>query len=243
MKKVLVIILTVVMCCVCCGSESLGYSLLYNDKPIVDKSQAEQFLKDRHASKKMLNCLDFIYEYSEEVGIDPGVIIAMSSIETGYGKSHLFVAHNNPGGIKSSRTGDGWAHYDSAEDGYRGMINLLATYAGLRNPNSYLYGVSKTTQGLAGIYWTNYGNDKGYHGQLSRQIKTMRSYPIKKQEKKAEVKIDINKPQSKDDSKADDIINDIIKPEKEKSGIDIIYDILNRGKSSNGYDFIMKFLE
>ena len=241
MKKFLVIILTIVMCFSLYGSESLGYSLLYNDKPIVDESQAEQYLKDRHASKKMLNCLDFIYEYSEEVGIDPSIIVAMSAIETGFGKSNLFVNHNNPGGIKAV---GGWKHFNSPQDGYRYMINLLATYAGLRNSDSRLYGASKTTQGLAGIYWTNYGNDRGYHRQLSSVIKTMRAYPIKKEAKeKKEVKIDINKPQSKDDSKADDVINNIIESKKEKSGIDIIYDILNRGKSSNGYDFIMKFLK
>ena len=240
MKKILVIILTAIMCFMLCGSESLGYSLLYNDKSIIDKSQAEQFLKDRHASKKMLDCLDFIYEYGEEVGIDPGIVVAMSSIETGYGKSKLFIYKNNPGGIKAR---NGWARYDTAKDGYKAMINLLATYAGTNNnTGSYLYGKATTTQQLGNYYWVENGCDSGYHRQLSRQIEKMRSYPIKK-ETKEEVKIDINKSQSKDKDKADDIINDIIEPEKKKSVINIIYDILNKGKSSNGYDFIMKFLK
>lgn len=231
-KKLLIIVLAIIMC-IACTSNSLAYPLTYQDTPLIDKSQAEQFLKDRYASKKMLNCLDYIYEYSKEVGIDPGVVVAMSSIETGYGKSHLFVAHNNPGGIKSSRSSDGWAHYDSAKAGYRAMINLLATYAGINNnTKSYLYGVSKTTQGLAGIYWTNYGNDRGYHGMLSRQIEKMRSYPI------------IKKETIKQTNKKQDVLKKV-KPKaatKPSSGLDIIYDILGKDKNSSGYDYIMNIL-
>lgn len=239
MKKIFSIVLSFVICFMLYTNSSYAYPLLYNDKPIIDKSQAEQFLIDRHASKKMLDCLDFIYEYAEEVGIDPGIVVAMSSIETGYGKSNLFVNHNNPGGIKSSRTRNGWAHYDSAEDGYRGMINLLATYAGLRNPNSYLHGVSKTTQGLAGIYWTNYGNDRGYHGQLSRQIETMRSYPIKKEKiKKIENELEI-----KDTNTTKTENEATLKPKNDSNGLSIIFDILNKDNFSSGYDYIMNFLK
>ena len=235
-KKLLTFILSIIICIVCTGN-SLAYPLTYQKTPIIDKSQAEQFLKDRNASKKMLDCIDFIYDYGKQVGIEPGIVIAMSSIETGYGKSHLFVAHNNPGGIKSSRTSDGWAHYSSAKEGYKGMMNLLATYAGINNnTRSYLYGVSKTTQGLAGIYWTNYGNDYGYHNQLSRQIETMRSYPIKKAAvkniqniKNTEIKIRTNK-------KA-------MRPEEKHSSIDIIYDILNGDNKSSGYEMIMNLLK
>ena len=138
-KKILIIILFIAMFLLCTSS-SMAYPLTYSGEPLIDKSQAEQYLKDRHASKKMLNCLDFIYDYAEEVGIDPSEIVAMSAIETGFGKSHLFVAYNNPGGIKSSHTSNGWAHYKTAKDGYKGMINLLATYDGLINKRSYLYG-------------------------------------------------------------------------------------------------------
>lgn len=240
-KKIVIIILAIIMCIVS-TSNSLAYPLTYQDTPIIDKSQAEQFLKDRHASEKMLDCIDFIYEYGKEVGIEPGIVIAMSSIETGYGKSHLFVAHNNPGGIKSSRTGDGWAHYSSAKEGYRAMINLLATYAGVNsNTRSYLYGVSKTTQGLAGIYWTNYGNDWGYHNQLSRQIEKIRSYPIIK---KSENKIKTNKKEEVERKESNKKEQNIIKSEKEEyKGIDIIYDILNKNDSDSAYDFIMNFLK
>lgn len=237
-KKILVIILFIAMFLLCTSS-SMAYPLSYSGEPLIDKSQAEQYLKDRHASKKMLNCLDFIYDYAEEVGIDPSEIVAMSAIETGFGKSHLFVAYNNPGGIKSSHTSNGWAHYKTAKDGYKGMINLLATYDGLINKKSYLYGLSKTTEGLAGIYWTNYGNDLGYHKQLSKVIETMRSYPIKKTKaiKKQEI--------IKQENPKKIIKKSTNKPvtTKKRTGIDIIYDILNKDDSNSGYDYIMNFLK
>ncbi|WP_254555262.1 glucosaminidase domain-containing protein, partial [Salmonella enterica] len=81
--------------------DAYAYPITYNDAPLIDKSQTVQFLKDRNASKKMLDCVDFVYEYAESKGIDPSIIMAISSIETGYGKSRLFVYNNNPGGIKA----------------------------------------------------------------------------------------------------------------------------------------------
>lgn len=233
MKSKIFIILLSICIILLCTSSSTAYPLTYSGKPLVDKSQAEQYLKDRHASKKMLNCLDFIYDYAEEIRIDPSEIVAMSAIETGFGKSHLFVAYNNPGGIKSSHTSNGWAHYKTAKDGYKGMINLLATYDGLRNPHSYLFGVSKTTEGLAGIYWTNYGNDAGYHKQLSKVIETMRSYPIKKTKivKQENSKKLIRKSTKKPATT------------KNHTGINIIYDILNKDDNTSGFDYIMNFLK
>lgn len=231
-RKILIVLLSIYMV-LSCTSSSTAYPLTYSGKPLIDKSQAEQYLKDRHASKKMLDCLDFIYDYAEKIRLDPSEVVAMSAIETGFGKSHLFVVYNNPGGIKSSHTSNGWAHYKTAEDGYKGMINLLATYDGLINKKSYLYDVSETTEGLAGIYWTNYGNDAGYHKQLSKVIETMRSYPIKKQNT-----IKPSKPKK------------LIKKSTEKpiitknhTGIDIIYDILNKDDNTSGFDYIMNFLK
>ena len=168
-----------IIMCVTFSSGAYAYPITYNNAPLVDKSQTIQFLKDRKASKKMLDCVDFVYEYAESKGIDPSIIMAMSSIEAAYGKSRLFIYNNNPGGIK---TRNGWAHFDTIEDGYRYMINLLATYAGTNNnTTSYLYGKAKTTQQLGNYYWVENGCDAGYHRQLTIQIENMRSYPIIKE--------------------------------------------------------------
>lgn len=202
-----------------------AYPLKDKGKHEVDISQARQFLIDHNASPSLLESLDYIYKYSEEVGIDPSLIVAMTTIETGYGKSNLFVNNNNPGGIKSL---NGWACYENKQQGFKAMINLLATYAGIKNPNSWLYGYSDTTQGLAGMYWTN-DEDAGYHTLLTKVINNMKKY-----EKKSIVS---KKPETTNNK----IIDDILKNNRTSSS-SIIYDILeNRSKDDSGYNYIMKF--
>ena len=229
MKKLIVFVIAIIMCIVF-SSGTYAYPITYNDTPLIDKSQTVQFLKDRNASKKMLNCINFVYEYAESKGIDPSIIMAISSIETGYGKSRLFVYNNNPGGIKSR---NGWAHYDTIEDGYKAMINLLATYAGTNNnTTSYLYGKAKTTQQLGNYYWVENGCDAGYHRQLTRQIEKMRSYPIIKEKPVKKEPVITKKFQKKNDSH-----------KRQRSGVDIIFDILDDKEHSSGYDFIMNLLK
>ena len=123
------------------------------------------------------------------------------------------------------------------------MINLIATYAGLMNKHSYLYGYSKTTEGLAGMYWTNYGNDYGYHNQLTRMVKMMQSFPRgeetvvedKPKETASEIKkynkknIDKNNSKKENKKSASSILYDILNGKKNNSNaFDIIYDILNK---------------
>ena len=228
MKKLIVFIIAIIMCVTFSG-DAYAYPIIYNDAPLIDKSQTVQFLKDRNASKKMLDCVDFVYEYAESKGIDPSIIMAISSIETGYGKSRLFVYNNNPGGIKAR---NGWARYDTAKDGYRAMINLLATYAGTNNnTGSYLYGKATTTQQLGNYYWVENGCDSGYHRQLTRQIEKMRSYPII-EEKSIKKPVVLKQPQKKSTSH-----------KRQHSGADIIFDILDNKEHSSGYDFIMNLLK
>ena len=228
MKKLIVFVMAIVMCIVF-SSGTYAYPITYNDAPLIDKSQTVQFLKDCKASKKMLDCIDFVYEYAESKGIDPSIIMAISSIETGYGKSRLFVYNNNPGGIKAR---NGWARYDTAKDGYRAMINLLATYAGTNNnTSSYLYGKATTTQQLGNYYWVENGCDSGYHRQLTRQIEKMRSYPII-EEKPIKKPVVLEQPQKKNTSH-----------KRQHSGADIIFDILDNKEHSSGYDFIMNLLK
>ena len=228
MKKLIVFVMAIIMCIVF-SDGVYAYPITYNDAPLIDKTQTVQFLKDRNASKKMLDCVDFVYEYAESKGIDPSIIMAISSIETGYGKSRLFVYNNNPGGIKAR---NGWARYDTAKDGYRAMINLLATYAGTNNnTGSYLYGKATTTQQLGNYYWVENGCDAGYHRQLTRQIEKMRSYPII-EEKPIKKPVVLEQPQKKSTSH-----------KRQHSGADIIFDILDDKEHSSGYDFIMNLLK
>ena len=233
MKKIIVILLTL-MLVGSTGFRTHAYELV-ND-PTITQSQVIACLKHYNASDKIINAVPFVYEYAQKVGIDPGIVMAMSTIETGWGKSRLFRYNNNPGGLKAKR---GWGKFSSVEEGYTRMINLLATYAGLMNKDSYLYGYSTTTEGLAGMYWTNYGNDYGYHNQLTSMVKMMQSFPkgeedepnpekdvtkTKTQEKKSRPKS-----KKKSSSSAVDKIYEILNRKKPKSSaLDIIYHILNR---------------
>lgn len=226
--------------------QSDAYSIILKDKnePIIKQEQAIACLKAHNANPKMIKAVPFIYEYATKVGVDPGLVIAMTSIETGWGKSRLFRYNNNTGGLKGK---GGWQKFDTPEDGYRAHINLLATYAGLMNKHSWLYGYSKTTEGLAGMYWTNSGNDYGYHDQLTAMIKLYQRYPInkgikkevKEEEKKNENIIttskkigDINKKEENGDTKdnsALSIINNILhKDSAHKSAIDMMFDAIGK---------------
>lgn len=218
-----------------------AYSIILKDKnePIIKQEQAIACLKAHNANPKMIKAVPFIYEYATKVGVDPGLVIAMTSIETGWGKSRLFRYNNNTGGLKGK---GGWQKFNTPEDGYRAHINLLATYAGLMNKHSWLYGYSKTTEGLAGMYWTNSGNDYGYHDQLTAMIKLYQRYPINnknKEENKNKSNIttskkieDINKKEENgntEDDSALSIINNILdKDSAHKSAIDMIFDAIGK---------------
>ena len=222
-KKILILFIAFILTFLSCGSSN-AYDIA--TKATTDISQARQFLTDRHASKKMMDSLDFIYDYCAEIGIDPTLVVAISSIETGYGKSNLFVNYNNPGGIKAR---SGWKRFDTIEDGYRYMIKLLATYAGLINENSWLYGKATTTQQLGNYYWVENGCDRGYHSQLTRQIRTIQSYKVIKIAKKKTKEIKEDKKEGNKNSK--DIIDKAM--DNKKTPTSIINDILKRKSNKN----------
>ena len=218
MKRIRVIVSFIIAFCMF-TNYSYGFELII-DKPMAHKSQVIQFLNDRNASDKFLDCVDYIYEYCDKVGIDPTIVIAMSSIETGYGKSNLFVNYNNPGGIKSK---NGWKRSDTIKDGYKYMINLLGVYSGKIYSTSWLYDKAHTTQELGNYYWVENGCDRGYHNLLTKVINTILSYDIQEdivEEKKENIK---SIPENKN-----------VK--------DKILEIINRNKSNNGRKLLEKYM-
>lgn len=145
--------------------------------PLAHKSQVIQCVKDRKASKKFIDSVDFVYKYSQKLNVDATIVMAISCLETGYGKSNLFMNYNNPGGIRSR---NGWKQFDSIEDGYKYMIELLATYSGQINKSWRIYNKAITTEELGNYYWIENGVDKGYHNKLTVMIDTILSYPIER---------------------------------------------------------------
>ena len=209
-----------------------GYS---DKKPIIaTKStttpyQAEQFLKDRNATQEMINCVDFVYDYCEKVGIDATLIIGISSIETGYGKSNLCRNNNNPGGMKARR---GWMRFKSLKSGYKAMIDKIAVMSGVKKSNSYYYNSCKYIEDLGNIYWCENSVDYGYYSMLCKQMNSIKSY-------KKYVKKKVNKPKKQIITNKKTRKNKIIikAPPKKQSAKDYLMSFTKR-KKKNGMELI-----
>ena len=198
--------------------------------------QAEQFLKDRNATQEMINCVDFVYDYCEKVGIDATLIIAQSSIETGYGKSRLCRKYNNVGGMKASR--GGWMKFNSLKDGYRAMINKIAVMAGVRKSSAYYFNSCYYIEDLGNIYWVENGCDYGYYNMLVGQMNRIKSYRryVKKKVNKPKKQIITNKKTRKNKiiikaqpkkQSAKDYLMSFTK-RKKKSGMELIYGAIKK---------------
>ena len=192
--------------------------------------QAEQFLKDRNATQEMIDCIDFVYDYCEKVGIDATLIIAQSSIETGYGKSRLCRKYNNVGGMKASR--GGWMKFNSLKDGYRAMINKIAVMAGVRKSSAYYFNSCYYIEDLGNIYWVENGCDYGYYNMLCKQMNQIKSY-------RRYVKKKVNKPKKQTITKKKTRKNKIIikAPPKKQSAKDYLMSF-TKGKKKNGMELI-----
>ena len=191
--------------------------------------QAEQFLKDRNATQEMIDCVDFVYDYCEKVGIDATLIIAQSSIETGYGKSHLCRKYNNVGGMKASR--GGWMKFNSLKDGYRAMINKIAVMAGVRKSSAYYFNSCYYIEDLGNIYWVENGCDYGYYNLLCKQMNAIKSY--KKYHNKK-----VNKPKKQSSNKKKPSKKVTIKPIKKKQSAKDYLMSFTKGKKKNGMELI-----
>ena len=209
-----------------------GYS---DKKPVIATEntttpyQAEQFLKDRNATQEMINCVDFVYDYCEKVGIDATLIIAQSSIETGYGKSRLCRKYNNVGGMKASR--GGWMKFNSLKDGYRAMINKIAVMAGVRKSSAYYFNSCYYIEDLGNIYWCENSVDYGYYNLLCKQMNTIKSY--KKYHNKK-----VNKPKKQSSNKEKSSKKITIRPIKKKQSAKDYLMSFTKGKKKNGMELI-----
>lgn len=228
-KKIILLLITLTLIIPC-----LGYS---ESKPLIatdnttTPSQAEQFLSDRNATKEMMDCIPFIYDYCDKIGIDATLIIGISSIETGYGKSNLCKNNNNPGGMKARR---GWMKFNSLKDGYKAMIDKIAVMSGVKKSNSYYYNSCKYIEDLGKIYWCENSVDHGYYNMLVKQLNRIKSYKrlekkvtkkVKENKLKENKKITINPPKKKQSAK--DYLMSFTKKDK-KSGMELIYGAIKK---------------
>lgn len=230
-KRIILLLITLTLIIPC-----LGYS---ESKPLITTSntttpyQAEQFLRDRNTTEEMIDCIPFVYDYCEKVGIDATLIVGISSIETGYGKSNLCRNNNNPGGMKARR---GWMKFKTLKDGYKAMIDKIAVMSGVKKSNSYYYNSCKYIEDLGKIYWCENSVDYGYYNMLCKQMNTIKSY--KKVDKEKETKKESKKVNKKNETKkvtieapkkqsAKDYLMSFTKGKK-KSGMELIYGALKK---------------
>lgn len=212
-KKLLIFILSIILALIV-RDIAKAEEMIIATKNTTTKEQAIAFLEDRNASKEMIDCIPFIYEYCEEVGIDATIIVGISSIETGYGKSNLFIHNNNPGGMKARK---GWMKFNTLEDGYRTMINKIATMAGVRESSSFYYNSCYYVSDLGNVYWVENGCDRGYYNNLISQMNKIISYDTKVNDKPV-----VETKDNRVNLSAKDYIMSYIK-KKRKSGLDMIY--------------------
>lgn len=223
MKKLWYIILSLILALILHDITD-AYSPIIATDNTTTAEQAIEFLKDRNATKSMLDCVPFIYDYCEEVGIDATIVIGISSLETGYGKSNLFIRNNNPGGMKARR---GWMKFDTLEDGYRTMINKIAVMAGVRESKSFYYNTCYYVRDLGNIYWVENGCDRGYYNNLISQMNKIASYEVINEESKKEIIVE------KEERKLTPKEYIMSFKSKKGNGMKLIDDILRRDDNEN----------
>ena len=223
MKKLWYIILSLILALILHDITD-AYSPIIATDNTTTAEQAIEFLKDRNATKSMLDCVPFIYDYCEEVGIDATIVIGISSLETGYGKSNLFIRNNNPGGMKARR---GWMKFDTLEDGYRTMINKIAVMAGVRESKSFYYNTCYYVRDLGDVYWVENGCDRGYYNNLIRQMNKIASYEIVNEEQRKEIIVE------KEERKLTPKEYIMSFKSKKGNGMKLIDDILRRDDNEN----------
>ena len=223
MKKLWYIILSLILALILHDITD-AYSPIIATDNTTTAEQAIEFLKDRNATKSMLDCVPFIYDYCEEVGIDATIVIGISSLETGYGKSNLFIRNNNPGGMKARR---GWMKFDTLEDGYRTMINKIAVMAGVRESKSFYYNTCYYVRDLGNIYWVENGCDRGYYNNLISQMNKIASYEVINEEPKKEIIVE------KEERKLTPKEYIMSFKSKKGNGMKLIDDILRRDDNEN----------
>lgn len=223
MKKLWYIILSLILALILHDITD-AYSPVIATDNTTTAEQAIEFLKDRNATKSMLDCVPFIYDYCEEVGIDATIVIGISSLETGYGKSNLFIRNNNPGGMKARK---GWMKFDTLEDGYRAMINKIAVMAGVRESKSFYYNTCYYVRDLGNMYWVENGCDRGYYNNLISQMNKIASYEVINEESKKEIIVE------KEERKLTPKEYIMSFKSKKGNGMKLIDDILRRDDNEN----------
>ena len=82
MKRIVKLILIIILIGMTAVSTTFSYDILA-EYPMATQDQVYQCAKDRNASQEFLDIIPFVYEYSQQLGVDPTIVLAISCLETG----------------------------------------------------------------------------------------------------------------------------------------------------------------
>ena len=135
-KKIFVCFLILFFSSYMIGHADYSNYRIYNE-PTSTLEQCEQWAKDIHANDLFKSWIPLAYDISLEYGIDPTVLIAQTSIETGYARFGGVIdsSYHNTCGMKVVKGGDNYdrkvhQRFTSWEVGFRAQAQHLRLYAG-----------------------------------------------------------------------------------------------------------------
>lgn len=88
--------------------------------------EAKRIAIDESLKGEMSGQIEYFYDRSIELGLDPVYVVALAAWETGDGTSNICVNKHNFGGMRS---GGEWTRFESKEAGIEAFLNLLVSYA------------------------------------------------------------------------------------------------------------------
>lgn len=151
---------------------------------IINKNKAKQFSEDMGISEKIINLIDYYWEFSKEHGnVNPVIAYAQAIVTIEQNK----VDYNyfNPGGIKDAKVNSLGVHeykkFNSLIDGIKAQLDHLALFGGAegypridsKDPRhfKYLFGSCKTIDSLSG----KWDSDKDYGDNIIKIYKEIYS--------------------------------------------------------------------
>lgn len=110
-------------------AEATWSNLDIRSKTTITAEQINKTISTRGSEKAInSNIGEIIIEESEKEGLNAGIIFGMFAVETGYGKSNLFLNSNNVGGLECIRgyaCNGRWASFPTVRESFANKVRIL----------------------------------------------------------------------------------------------------------------------
>ena len=155
----------------------------------VTYEQAMAYARSKGATTTFINNTRIYWKLCNRIGINPCIAYCQYALETGWGKfgGVLDASYCNPCGLKNSKGGNcdnpnAHKKFKNWLEGIQAHIDHLALYAGVegypkpssKDPRhfSYLYGRTKTVEGLSGTWAMN----RNYAKTIIEMVKDLEKF-------------------------------------------------------------------